>query len=345
MNSQASYDTVVKTPTATNDNGTRLLTMKPAGEGEDNGLLSEGSWEELSEIPARPKEHKRASSLRNISGSSDGRGRSPNTPRTPKEVRFELPVVTIDDVEAGRAASEERDSAEMQTRDYRRDSEDDGDGHNDEDNHNAPLLPSASTAIDSALALDNPLDRKTSSLQAAISNMSNSILGAGIIGQPYAIKEAGLITGVTLLVVLTVVVDWTIRLIVINSKMSGRNTFQGTVEFCFGKWGLLTISFAQWAFAFGGMVAFAVIVGDSIPPVMEAIWPGVREVPVIGWLAGRTGSIIIFCGGISWPLSLYRDISKVKTFISRMGSLSSKETAANNLSSWQKRALWRYSAC
>lgn len=204
------------------------------------------------------------------------------------------------------------DMERNEVRNYTRESIDDHmDGDDHGDSYNAPLLPSATGAITSSLELDNPLDRKTSSLQAAISNMSNSILGAGIIGQPYALKSAGLITGVTLLVGLTVVVDWTIRLIVINSKMSGRNTFQGTVEFCYGKWGLLAISAAQWAFAFGGMVAFAVIVGDSIPPVFHALWPGMREVPVIGWLAGRTGAIVFFCGGISWPLSLYRDISKV----------------------------------
>ena len=180
------------------------------------------------------------------------------------------------------------DMERNEVRNYTRESIDDNmDGDDHDDHYNAPLLPSATGAITSSLELDNPLDRKTSSLQAAISNMSNSILGAGIIGQPYALKSAGLITGVTLLIVLTIVVDWTIRLIVINSKMSGRNTFQGTVEFCYGKWGLLAISAAQWAFAFGGMVAFAVIVGDSIPPVFHALWPGMREVPVIGWLAGR----------------------------------------------------------
>ncbi len=276
--------------------------------------------------------------------------RAPRTPRTPRlTVRFDLPesgsnaptlpgspsaAAHIGNGSAndnsqrngrksisstwGREASDCMSTGDVEAqeaRDYRRSSSEDGDdGHEDEDeedNHNAPLLPSATGPIESALELDNPLDRKTSSLKAAISNMSNSIMGAGIIGQPYALKEAGMATGVILLIVLTVVVDWTIRLIVMNSKMSGRNTFQGTVEFCYGKWGLLAISLAQWAFAFGGMVAFAVIVGDSIPPVLQAVFPGIREVPVIGWLAGRTGSIVVFCGGISWPLSLYRDISKV----------------------------------
>jgi sodium-coupled neutral amino acid transporter 11 len=71
--------------------------------------------------------------------------------------------------------------------------------------------------------------------------------GAGIIGQPYALKQAGLVTGVLLLVALTATVDWTIQLIVVNSKLSGADSFQGTMEHCFGKSGLIAISVAQWA--------------------------------------------------------------------------------------------------
>jgi hypothetical protein len=37
-------------------------------------------------------------------------------------------------------------------------------------------------------------------------------------------------------------VDWTIRLIVVNSKLSGANSFQATMEHCFGKSGLVAIS-------------------------------------------------------------------------------------------------------
>jgi solute carrier family 38 (sodium-coupled neutral amino acid transporter), member 11 len=154
--------------------------------------------------------------------------------------------------------------------------------------------------------------RPKSGLRSAFMNMANSIIGAGIIGQPYAFRQAGLLTGVILLVGLTVVVDWTICLIVINSKLSGANSFQGTVEFCFGQPGLIAISVAQWAFAFGGMVAFGVIVGDSIPHVLAALWPGLRDMPVLGILADRRAVIVIFILGVSFPLTLYRDIAKVR---------------------------------
>lgn len=70
--------------------------------------------------------------------------------------------------------------------------------------------------------------------------------GAGIIGQPYAFRNAGLLSGTILLVGLTIVVDWTICLIVINSKLSGTDSFQATVQHCFGKSGLVAISLAQW---------------------------------------------------------------------------------------------------
>ncbi|KAI9643014.1 hypothetical protein NHQ30_008748 [Ciborinia camelliae] len=153
--------------------------------------------------------------------------------------------------------------------------------------------------------------RPKSNLRNAFMNMANSIIGAGIIGQPYAFRQAGLLTGVILLIALTITVDWTIRLIVINSKLSGRDSFQGTVEFCFGKTGLIAISVAQWAFAFGGMIAFCIIVGDSIPHVLAAVFPGLRDVPVLGLLANRRAVIVVFVLGISYPLSLYRDIAKL----------------------------------
>ncbi len=203
------------------------------------------------------------------------------------------------------------------------------DGHDDNDHHRdshrMPLLtsmeaPSVRLANDwggddegddSGAAVEAQMRRPKSGLKAAFMNMANSIIGAGIIGQPYAMRQAGLLAGVLLLVGLTVVVDWTICLIVINSKLSGTSSFQGTVEHCFGRAGLIAISLAQWVFAFGGMVAFGVIVGDTIPHVLVAVWPDLSSVPVVGLLTDRRVVIAVFCLGVSYPLTLYRDIAKL----------------------------------
>lgn len=184
----------------------------------------------------------------------------------------------------------------------------------------APLLtgieaPSVTVANDLDYNPEDHLEfaRPKSGLRSAFMNMANSIIGAGIIGQPYAFKQAGLITGIILLVALTITVDWTIRLIVTNSKLSGADSFQATMERCFGKSGLVAISVAQWAFAFGGMVAFCIIIGDTIPHVLAAIFPSLESTPVLWLLTDRRAIIVLFVLGLSYPLSLYRDIAMVCT--------------------------------
>lgn len=263
---------------------------------------------------------------------------SDEAPRTPQRVRFDPNPTILHGLTPNRTLSSFDGSRRNSSYDYDdRDSLDDldfqfGDDDDDRDaegrRHRRPLLtgieaPSVALA-NSPWSLDEHGDdvhswaeseraRPKSNLQNAFMNMANSIIGAGIIGLPYAFKQAGLLSGILLLVGLTVVVDWTICLIVVNSKLSGANSFQGTVEKCFGKSGLVAISLAQWLFAFGGMVAFGVIVGDTIPHVLQAIWPGIREVPVLGLLADRKGAIVVFILGVSFPLTLYRDIAKVSS--------------------------------
>ncbi|ANB11701.1 Avt2p [Sugiyamaella lignohabitans] len=157
------------------------------------------------------------------------------------------------------------------------------------------------------LSLANQTDK--SNLKMAFMNMANSIIGAGIIGQPYAVRQAGLLAGIFLLLSLTVVIDWTIRLMVTNAKMSGTDTFQATVKHCFGKPGLIAISLAQCLFAFGGSMAFCVIIGDTIPHVISALFPSLKTIPVISTLTSRNGIIILFTMCISTPLALNRNIS------------------------------------
>ncbi|KFH64853.1 hypothetical protein MVEG_09582 [Podila verticillata NRRL 6337] len=142
-------------------------------------------------------------------------------------------------------------------------------------------------------------------------NMANSIIGAGIIGLPFAFQEAGLGMGIILLCALTWIVDWTVGLLVHNAKLSGRNTYQDLLMFCFGKTGLIVISIFQFVFAFGAMCAYTVIVGDTLPHVLQALIPGIETWPILGVVARRSFVITFFTVAISFPLSLYRDISKL----------------------------------
>ncbi|GAA5986499.1 hypothetical protein JCM10908_003777 [Rhodotorula pacifica] len=145
---------------------------------------------------------------------------------------------------------------------------------------------------------------------AGIANMSNSILGAGIIGLPYALREAGFFSGILLLIVLGIVTDWTIRLIVLNAKMSGRRTYIDILDSCFGRPGRAAASFFQFAFAFGGMCAFCVIIGDTLPRVFQWL-VGPDANAVTNFFISRRVVTTILTVGVSYPLSLYRDIEKL----------------------------------
>jgi amino acid permease len=68
--------------------------------------------------------------------------------------------------------------------------------------------------------------------------------------------------------------------------------------------------------AFGGMIAFCIIVGDTIPHVFAALFPKLSEMPFLWLLTDRRAIIVIFILGISYPLSLYRDIAKVSSTMS-----------------------------
>jgi solute carrier family 38 (sodium-coupled neutral amino acid transporter), member 11 len=240
---------------------------------------------------------------------SDG----PQTPRTPNRVRFDL-------VEEDTSPDVPYANGHVSGSPTWVDEDDylDGD-RRASTGQRAPLLtditpPSASPFLSDSFQPEDhlPNARPTSGMRSAFMNMANSIIGAGIIGQPYAFKQAGMTMGIILLVGLTITVDWTIRLIIINSKLSGADSFQATMQHCFGRSGLVAISVAQWAFAFGGMVAFCVIIGDTIPHVLEAVIPGLRDMSFLWLLADRRAVIVLFVLGISWPLSLYRDIAKVR---------------------------------
>jgi sodium-coupled neutral amino acid transporter 11 len=71
-------------------------------------------------------------------------------------------------------------------------------------------------------------------------------------GLPYAMSRAGFFMGIFLLVILSAITDWTIRLIVINAKLSGTKSYIEIMNRCFGSSGRAAVSFFQFAFAFGG---------------------------------------------------------------------------------------------
>nr|ODN94981.1 solute carrier family 38 (sodium-coupled neutral amino acid transporter), member 11 [Cryptococcus depauperatus CBS 7855] len=185
-----------------------------------------------------------------------------------------------------------------------------------EDSATVPLLSmSRSSQLEEEerdlLESEGPNKLVTGSLLEAVTNMANSIIGAGIIGLPYALSQAGFLTGIVLLIALAFISDWTIRLVIVTSKLSGRDSYTETMHHCFGPIGAMAVAFFQFSFAFGGTAAFHVIIGDTIPRVVSSIFPSLSSHHVFGWLFSRQAIIVMCTLFISFPLSLHRDIVKL----------------------------------
>ncbi|KAK6908169.1 hypothetical protein I203_102170 [Kwoniella mangroviensis CBS 8507] len=198
--------------------------------------------------------------------------------------------------------------------------DDDNDHDNEHDEHSAaaPLLSLTTsrreqlTEEEHELFLaEGPNSGARGTLMDAITNMANSIIGAGIIGLPYAISQAGFFTGIFLLISLAAISDWTIRLVILTSKLSGRDSYTETMYHCFGPAGAAAVSFFQFAFAFGGTAAFHVIIGDTIPRVISFIFPSLSQHAVLRLLVDRRVVILLCTLAVSFPLSLHRDIVKL----------------------------------
>ncbi|KAJ2782044.1 hypothetical protein H4R18_002506 [Coemansia javaensis] len=149
------------------------------------------------------------------------------------------------------------------------------------------------------------------SMAASLFNLMNAIVGAGVIGLPYAMRRAGVVVGALVVVGVALVVDWTLRVLAIGSKLSGQRTYQGMVEHCFGQAGLLASSLFQGAMAGGGMASFVVIVGDTLPHVLAALMPGAAATAAGRVLFSRRFVVAVFVVCLAYPLSLYRDVGKL----------------------------------
>ena len=149
---------------------------------------------------------------------------------------------------------------------------------------------------------------KQSGISGASANLVNSIVGAGIIGIPYALNQSGLIAGVFLLILVAYLTDKSLRIIVglasFHPQLKFRDvrTFEDLASYPFGAIGSNFILVNMFVMAYGAMIAYLLIIKDTIPHILG--------VDVDAHFA-RALIMLVTSITIMVPLSMQRDMASL----------------------------------
>ncbi len=147
---------------------------------------------------------------------------------------------------------------------------------------------------------------KTSMALAAV-NFANGVVGAGIVGLPFAFNQMGLPLGVVSCVLVATCSQYTIRLLAELGSAHGLSNYLDLAQRAFGAPGYYMCSLFQGAFAFGAMVTYLIIFADTMPDVLMDLSPG-----KFNDMLGLRRSVLAIAGVlVLLPLSLIRSFGSL----------------------------------
>eukprot|EP00903_Cladosiphon_okamuranus_P007722 g7482.t1 len=144
-----------------------------------------------------------------------------------------------------------------------------------------------------------------SSAAGAIANFVNTIVGAGIVGLPFALAQSGLWAGIFMLCLGAALNYKSTTMLITAGEKVGRLNYEELMAESFGNAGIHAFCLFAGVHAFGAMSAYLVIVGDTIPEMLQA--SGVTT----GAFADRHSVIAIFGIFCMLPVSLLKDLSRL----------------------------------
>lgn len=153
-----------------------------------------------------------------------------------------------------------------------------------------------------------------SEISGAVFNLANAIIGAGVGGMPYALKEAGFYGGMMLICMVALCSDYTVRLLITLSRKTKSKYYEDLMGSQFGHSGYLFVVGAMGIFAYGAMVAYLIGIGDNMSIVVSQ-WSGVH-LATNPWLKRVTLVTLAICAVL--PLAMLKNMAKLSktSFIS-----------------------------
>jgi len=179
--------------------------------------------------------------------------------------------------------------------------------HGDADNSSIAVNGNGENEANVTLPLQDGETPTTTILNCA-ANLTNVIIGAGLLGVPLAVYQAGFVTGCIMLVLIGVVEAYSLRLMVEAGRRVHKYDFEDLCEHCFGRYGYLLNLFTIFSLDYGSCVAYLIIIGDTLTEVIKDY----TDSPT--WTNRRV--VIAMCASLAiLPLSMLKDMKSL-SFIS-----------------------------
>ncbi|KAJ2690374.1 hypothetical protein IWW39_000773 [Coemansia spiralis] len=139
----------------------------------------------------------------------------------------------------------------------------------------------------------------TNSVNGAVFNVLNSIIGSGIIGLPYALSNAGMATGLAMLVTVGLVSQFAIYTLVLTGRRVGAMHYSEVARITLGKLGSQALSLSVIVSLAGVVTTYLVILGDIFSSLR------LTYLPAQEWLT-RSVAIAIVAYVFILPLLFFR---------------------------------------
>lgn len=114
---------------------------------------------------------------------------------------------------------------------------------------NVPLLPAAKPCT------------RTASVSGAVFNVSTSIIGAGIMSIPFALKVLGIIPALVLIVFVAFLTDISVELLLRFTHSGDSTTYAGVMKESFGPIGSIATQICIMITNLGCLIMYQIIIG------------------------------------------------------------------------------------
>eukprot|EP00761_Pharyngomonas_kirbyi_P012170 gb/GECH01012197.1/.p1 GENE.gb/GECH01012197.1/~~gb/GECH01012197.1/.p1 ORF type:complete len:507 (+),score=81.11 gb/GECH01012197.1/:1-1521(+) len=124
---------------------------------------------------------------------------------------------------------------------------------------------------ESRLLLRAGEEEGSASVIGSIFNLTNTIIGGGVLSLPFAFMSSGILLGLILLLVTAILAALSLMLLVRSIQWTGKFSYKEIARQAMGRAGSVTVDLSMVLLCFGTCVAYMVLIGDLIPPVLHLL--------------------------------------------------------------------------